>query len=83
MTFIGNSRHLYRIILANNDAEKNQFTAINNNLKDAVCIYFEIYKHSVVILKQLVFYSIFSYQIYTMLLHWFYVSIDEYHVYPL
>ena len=46
MTFIGNNRHLYWIILANNNAENNQFTAINNSLEDAVCIYFEIYKHS-------------------------------------
>ena len=40
MTFIGNNRHLYLIILANNNAEKNQSTAINNSLEDAVCIYF-------------------------------------------
>ena len=40
MTLIGNNRYLYLIILANNNAEKNQFTAINNNLEDAVCIYF-------------------------------------------
>ena len=40
MTFIGNNRHLYQIILANNNAEKNQFTAINNSLEDAVCNYF-------------------------------------------
>ena len=40
MTFIGNNRHSYWIILAYNNAEKNQFTAINNSLEDAVCIYF-------------------------------------------
>ena len=40
MTFNGNNRYLYWIILANNNAEKNQFTAINNSLEDAVCIYF-------------------------------------------
>ena len=40
MSFIGNNRHLYWIILANNNAEKNPFTAINNSLEDAVCIYF-------------------------------------------
>ena len=39
-TFIDNNRHLYWIILANNNAEKNQFTAINISLEDAVCIYF-------------------------------------------
>ena len=39
-TLIGNNRHLYWIILANNNAEKNQFTAINNSLEDAVYIYF-------------------------------------------
>ena len=39
-TFIGNNIHLYWIILANNNAEKNQFTAINNSLEDDVCIYF-------------------------------------------
>ena len=37
-TFIGNNRHLYWIILVNNNAVKNQFTAINNSLEDAVCI---------------------------------------------
>ena len=40
MTFMGNNKHLYWIILANNNAGKNQFTAINNNLEDAVCINF-------------------------------------------
>ena len=40
MTCIGNNRHLYLIILANNNAEKNQLTAINNSLEDVVCIYF-------------------------------------------
>ena len=40
MTLIGNIRYLYWIILSNNNAEKNQFTAINNSLEDAVCIYF-------------------------------------------
>ena len=40
MTFIGKNRQLYWIILPNNNAEKNQFTAINNSLEDAVCIYF-------------------------------------------
>ena len=40
MTLIGNSRLLYWIILENNNAEKNQFTATNNSLEHAVCIYF-------------------------------------------
>ena len=39
-TFIGNNSHLYWIILANNSAEKNQFTAINNSLENALCISF-------------------------------------------
>ena len=36
MTFIGNNRHLYLIILAINSAENDQFTAIDNSLEDAV-----------------------------------------------
>ena len=37
MTFIGNNRQLYLIILAINNAE-NQFTAIVNSLEDPLCI---------------------------------------------
>ena len=40
MSFIGNNRHLYLIILAINNAENYQFTAIDNSLEYAVCIYF-------------------------------------------
>ena len=40
MTFISNNRHLYLIILAINNAVNDQFTAIDNSLEDAVCIYF-------------------------------------------
>ena len=40
MTFIDNNRHLYWILLAINNAENDQFTAIDNSLADAVCIYF-------------------------------------------
>ena len=40
-TYIGNNRHSYWIILANNKAEKNQFTAIDNSLKDAVVCTFK------------------------------------------
>ena len=40
ITFIGNNRHLYMIILAIFNAENDQFTVIDNSLEDAVCIYF-------------------------------------------
>ena len=40
ITFIGNNRHLYLIILAINNAENDQFTAIDNSLEDTIFIDF-------------------------------------------